>query len=230
MFMLRLVLFCSISFLIFLAMAFHSSRSAQGTGDRTFLALGDSYTIGEDVDLADSWPYQLRAALKKEGFSIGPPTVIARTGWRTDNLIAAIAEAQPDTKYDLVSVQIGVNNQFQGKAIEAYKKDLRALFNTAITLCSQGRKGVFVLSIPDYGSTPFGKIERQEIGKEIDLWNTACKEICDEFELPFYDITPISKKGATDNSLVAKDGLHPSGKMYALWVAAIIEPVSKLLQ
>jgi acyl-CoA thioesterase I len=229
--MVRLVVLCGISFLIFLAMAFHSSCTAPAGGVKEYLALGDSYTIGEGVDESDSWPFQLTEALKRKGINMGErPDVIARTGWRTDNLMSAVEMEYPTNTYDLVSVQIGVNNQFQGKDIETYKKDLRILFNTAIALCSQGKNGVFVLSIPDYGCTPFGKLDREEIGKEIDGWNAACKEICDEFDLPFFDITTISKKGASDNSLVAKDGLHPSGKMYALWVEAILEPVSQLLK
>ena len=196
----------------------------------SFLALGDSYTIGEGVAAKDNWPNQLAAKLTDEGIAVSAPKIIARTGWRTDNLMAAIEAENLTQKYDLVSVLIGVNNQFQGKSIDVYRTDLRAILNTAINQCSKGNAGVFVLSIPDYGSTPFGKLEREAIGLEIDEWNAVCKSVCDEFEVPFYDITAISKKAATDDALTTKDNLHPSGKMYALWVGAIYQDVAKLLK
>lgn len=197
---------------------------------KTYLALGDSYTIGESVAESDSWPYLLSKKLTANNLPVEQPKVIARTGWRTDNLIAAIQEESLTEKYDLVSVLIGVNNQFQGKSIEVYKTDLRQILATAISLSSSGKSGVFVLSIPDYGSTPFGKLERETIGKEIDEWNLACKSICEEFEIPFLDITSISKKAANDTSLTTKDNLHPSGKMYSLWVDEIFESVVALLK
>ena len=195
----------------------------------SYLALGDSYTIGEGVAVIDSWPYQLVKKLNAKGISTEQPKVIARTGWRTDNLIAAIEAENLSQKYDLVSLLIGVNNQFQGKSLEQYKKDLRSLLNTAINLSSKGKSRVFVLSIPDYGSTPFGKLERESIGKEIDQWNQVCKEICAEFEIPFFDITTISKRASIEADLTTKDKLHPSAKMYSLWVNEIFEPVQAIL-
>ncbi len=195
----------------------------------SYLALGDSYTIGEGVIATESWPYQLVKKLNSMGIAFQQPKVIARTGWRTDNLSAAIQAEDLSEKYDLVSLLIGVNNQFQGKSIDQFKKDMRSLLNTAVNLSVAGKSRVFVLSIPDYGSTPFGKLERESIGKEIDQWNLACKEICDEFEIPFFDITTISKRAATDTDLTTKDKLHPSAKMYSLWVDEIIEPLRPIL-
>jgi acyl-CoA thioesterase-1 len=195
----------------------------------SYLALGDSYTIGAGVAFTDSWPYQLVKKLNSKGVSVEQPKVIARTGWRTDNLIEAIEAENISEKYDLVSLLIGVNNQFQGKSIEHYKKDLRILLNTAVNLSRAGKSRVFVLSIPDYGSTPFGKLERESIGIEIDQWNQACKEICSEFEIPFFDITTISKRASQQADLTAKDKLHPSAKMYSLWVDEIIEQVQAIL-
>lgn len=195
----------------------------------SYLALGDSYTIGEGVANADAYPNQLARALNKKGFTVDTPKIIARTGWRTDNLMAAIEAEKLSVKYDLVSVLIGVNNQFQGKSIAVYKTDFRAILNTAINQCAHGKSGVFVLSIPDYGATPFGKLEREAIGKEIDEWNSTAKLICEEFEIPFYDITPLSKKAINDASLLAKDELHPSGKMYGLWVDFVVDSVGELL-
>jgi len=207
-----------------------TSKNMSGQPVNSFLALGDSYTIGEGVATTETWPVLLTKALNKIGHSIGQPKIIAKTGWRTDNLANAILQENITEKFDLVSVLIGVNNQFQGKSIEEYKKDLRGILNSAIVCCKKGKAGVFVLSIPDYGSTPFGKLERETIGKEIDEWNAACKSICEELEIPFYDITPISKKAVNDSSLLAKDALHPSGKMYALWVVEILDDVEELLK
>lgn len=199
-------------------------------GTKSFLALGDSYTIGEGVVSTQTWPVLLTKELNKKGYPVSLPKIIAKTGWRTDNLITAIQEENSSDKFDLVSVLIGVNNQFQGKSIDIYKKDLRSIFNSAIGFCSQGKEGVFVLSIPDYGSTPFGKIDTESIGREIDEWNAACKSVCEEFGIRFFDITPISKKAVNDPSLLAKDGLHPSGKMYAMWVEKIVDDVILLVE
>ncbi|MBK9592012.1 MAG: SGNH/GDSL hydrolase family protein [Crocinitomicaceae bacterium] len=132
----------------------------------SYLALGDSYTIGEGVAVIDSWPYQLVKKLNAKGISIEQPKVIARTGWRTDNLIAAIEAENLSQKYDLVSLLIGVNNQFQGKSLEQYKKDLRSLLNTAINLSAAGKSRVFVLSIPDYGSTPLASWSANQLEKK----------------------------------------------------------------
>jgi lysophospholipase L1-like esterase len=207
-----------------MTMQIHSTLAAS-----SYLALGDSYTIGEGIAVADSWPYQLVKKLNAKGISIQQPKIIARTGWRTDNLLAAIEAENSAEKYDLVSLLIGVNNQFQGKSLEQYKKDLRTLLNTAVNLSAMGKSRVFVLSIPDYGSTPFGNLERESIGKEIDEWNQVCKEICAEFEIPFFDITEISKRAARESDLTTKDKLHPSAKMYSLWVDEIIQPVQAIL-
>ena len=220
------IAFC-FTLVLLTSMAHKASLPVSGT--KSYLALGDSYTIGEGVASTETWPALLAKALNKKGHQIEVPKIIAQTGWRTDNLINAIIEENLTKKYDLVSVLIGVNNQFQGRTIEVYKKDLRSILNTAITLCEKGKSGVFVLSIPDYGSTPFGKLEREAIGKEIDEWNAACKSVCTEFEIPFYDITTISKNAVDDTALLAKDGLHPSGKMYALWAAEILDEVEMLL-
>lgn len=124
-------------------------------------------------------------------------------------------------QYDLVSVLIGVNNQFQKQSIEVYEKDLRTIFDQAISLCKKGKAGVFAVSIPDYGATPFGASRAKEIGAAIDQWNAVFERVTKEYGLAWYDITPISREGATDKTLVAVDGLHPSGKMYGRWVEVI---------
>ncbi|MCP4443372.1 MAG: SGNH/GDSL hydrolase family protein [Aureispira sp.] len=200
------------------------------TKEYSYLALGDSYTIGESVAVAQRWPMQLVAKLKNLNCTIQTPKIIAKTGWRTDNLLNAIEkELSGNESYDIVSLLIGVNNQFQGKSIGVYKKELKALLDKAKKHCNQGKKGMFVLSIPDYGATPYGESRAAEIGKAIDEWNAACEAICKDYGVPFYFITEISRKGATEVDLVAEDGLHPSGKMYGLWVDDITGRVKQLL-
>lgn len=196
----------------------------------SYLALGDSYTIGESVPTNQRWSMLLTKALELKGHSIKMPTIIAKTGWRTDNLLKAMeAQLDPSIKYDLVSILIGVNNQFQGKSIQTYEADLRTLFDQAIAYSKKGKEGVFVLSIPDYGATPYGSSRAKSIGQAIDEWNAVYKKVALEYQLPWHDITPISRKATEDRSLVAGDGLHPSGKMYQLWVDQISTKVIQLI-
>lgn len=197
----------------------------------SYLALGDSYTIGESVPSNKRWPVLLVKAIKSKGHDILTPTIIAKTGWRTDNLLKAMeAQLKPATKYDLVSILIGVNNQFQGKSIETYEKDLRILFDQAIAYSKKGKAGVFVLSIPDYGATPYGASRAESIGQAIDKWNAVSKKVTLEYQLPWHDITPISRTATENKSLVAGDDLHPSGKMYQLWVDQITAKVIELIK
>ena len=197
----------------------------------TYLALGDSYTIGESVPESERWPVQLVNEINIKSTQLNAPNIIAKTGWRTDDLLNAMDKEPADKKYDIVSVLIGINNQFQGKSISQYKTDLRILFKKAISLCKKGEKGVFALSIPDYGVTPFGKDQKERIQKEIDKWNLVYKNISKEFNISFYNITEISRQAEHEPDLIASDKLHPNGKMYLLWVKHIIKDVkSKLNQ
>jgi acyl-CoA thioesterase-1 len=197
----------------------------------SYLALGDSYTIGESVAEAERWPNLLADTLAALGHKLTKPQIIARTGWRTDQLIDAMASTlKPEAKYDLVSVLIGVNNQFQHKPIAVYKKELMTILDQAIARAKKGKSHVFVLSIPDYGATPYGAKQAEEIGQAIDQWNTACAAICKEKGIAYYDITDISRQATSDAALVAPDGLHPSGKMYKRWVDRIIKAVELLCQ
>lgn len=207
-------------------------KPMQNKNTITYLALGDSYSIGEKVPAQKAWPNQLIAELNQNGRKVSVPKIIAITGWTTGDLLAAMEkELGPDEKYDLVSVLIGVNNQYQKKSIADYEKDLRIIFQKAINHCSQGKNGVFVLSIPDYAVTPFGKEKDKtwDISGEIEQYNSVCKKVAEEFGFPFYDITPISLKAETDPDLLAEDGLHPSGKMYKLWVEEIVDEVERKL-
>lgn len=187
-----------------------------------YLALGDSYTIGESVSQDQRWPVQLVKALNDKGYNCQPPDIIATTGWRTDDLMHAIKKAKPAKNYDLVSLLIGVNNQYQGKDIGSYSREFEELLKTAIEHAKGKEEQVFVLSIPDYGYTPFGKDRQPEISKAIDEFNAVNKKISQKYNVRYYNITDISRMGLDDQNLVASDGLHPSAAMYNLWVKRLV--------
>jgi lysophospholipase L1-like esterase len=191
-----------------------------------FLALGDSYTIGQSVPASESWPVQFVNSLADEGYTVGGIKIIAQTGWRTDNLSNAVKSQMPITGYNLVSLLIGVNNQFQGGAIDTYAAEFEDLLKTAISLAGNSSSHVFVLSIPDYAYTPFGG-GNSSISGQIDLFNSVNKRISDQYGVAYIDITPISRNGLKYSDLIASDGLHPSGKMYALWVNEILGNVER---
>lgn len=190
-----------------------------------YLALGDSYTIGESVEPERRWPVQLAERLRGDGIEIEEPRIIATTGWTTEDLLKAMDAQLNNEKFDLVSVLIGVNNQYQGKSIEAYREDLYEIFKRAINHSQTGAEGVFAVSIPDYGVTPFGAERAEEIGQEIDEFNRIFREVASEFNVDFYDITPISRNAESQPDLIADDGLHPSGEMYEQWVDLFYDEV-----
>lgn len=192
-----------------------------------YLALGDSYTIGESVAEAERWPNQLVDSLRKKGHHIAKPRIIATTGWRTDNLKNAMNIAQLKPTYDLVSLLIGVNNQYQGKSTEQYAIEFEELLTTAIHLAKGKSQNVFVVSIPDYGYTPFGKPRQETITKAIDQFNEINARIAYKHKVQYFNITDISREGLKQPDLVASDGLHPSGKMYAQWVALIARDLER---
>ncbi len=189
----------------------------------SYLALGDSYTIGESVNESERWPNQLAQALIKKGVTVSQPKIIATTGWRTDNLKDAIIKADLKNNYDLVSLLIGVNNQYQGKPADQYAVEFEDLLKTAIQLAKGKPTNVFVVSIPDYGYTPFGLAKKEAISKQLDEFNAINKKISKKYKVAYYNITDISRKGLEEPSLVAPDKLHPSGKMYTLWTERILE-------
>jgi len=190
-----------------------------------FLALGDSYTIGQSVAEEDRWPNQLAAALQLQGVAIEEVKIIAQTGWRTDNLWSMIAGLDPDPSYNLVSLLIGVNNQYQGVDIELYPSEFRQLLEKAIDLCSGQKESVFVVSIPDYGYTPFGASTREQISLEIDQYNNINKQISEDLGVKYFNITDISRQALEKPEYIATDNLHPSGEMYAKWVELILKSV-----
>lgn len=206
-------------------------KGEETTETFSYLALGDSYTIGESVDEAERWPVQLATKLATEGIQVLSPKIIARTGWTTDELQAAIEGSALADTFELVSLLIGVNNQYRGYAFDRYEKEFVALLDRAIAFAKGDKSKVFVVSIPDYGATPFGQgTNPQKIGEELDQYNAYAQSICKAREIPFYNITPISREAVNDLELVASDNLHPSGKMYRQWVELFWGEVGELVK
>lgn len=195
----------------------------------SFLALGDSYTIGQSVAEAERFPNITAELLKNMGKGTSVPKIIATTGWTTANLLTELNANPPATNYDVVTLLIGVNNQYQNRSISEYRTEFTQLLLKAISYARGNKTHVFVLSIPDYGVTPFAQnSDTARIAMEIDLFNTVNKEISLANGVQYLDITPISREGKTDNTLHAADGLHPSGKQYRRWanlLAPLIAPV-----
>ncbi len=196
---------------------------------RTFLALGDSYTIGESVDEKDRWSMQLIDLLKTD-FNITKHDIVARTGWTTSELSQAIDAKKLTDQYDMVSLLIGVNNQYRGQSLDTYRVEFKQLLNISIKFAKNDAKKVIVLSIPDWGKTPFARgQDTQKIASEIDSFNNVAKEECKKMNIVFVDITDITRKN-TDASMFAVDGLHYSGKMHQLWAREALKTVSDILK
>lgn len=186
------------------------------------LALGDSYTIGEAVDESERWPVLLFKILNEAGIVVKMPQIVAKTGWTTDELNQAIDDANIKETFHLVSLLIGVNNQYRGRSVENYKIEFEALLKRAINFAGNEPQNVFVLSIPDWGCTPFAEgRDRQKIAEEIDAYNLVNKQISETLGVKWFDITPSTRKSIGDLSLLAADGLHPSGKNYKEWATIV---------
>lgn len=204
-----------------------NSRSDDPTA-KTYLALGDSYTIGESVLMAERFPNQTASLLRSGGIKINDPVIIAKTGWTTRNLIDAINSTTLQNNYDIVTLLIGVNNQYQGKSIEEYKTEFTLLLNRAIQYAGNKPSHVFVLSIPDYSVTPFANgSDKIKIAAEIDQFNFENKKISLQLGVTYIDITPISRE--PDLALIANDGLHPSGKQYTRWTGLLVPLIKNVL-
>jgi len=201
-----------------------ASGQNQQKMQKRMLALGDSYTIGESVLEKDRWPNQLIDLLNAKGSNFSNPEIIAKTGWTTGELTEAIKESNPQGTFDLVSLLIGVNNQYRGNSLAEYKIEFKDLLNKAVNFADRKKKMVVVVSIPDWGVTPFavGR-DGSKISEEIDFFNAANRVIAEEMGVLYVEITEESRSAATDSSLIAEDGLHPSAKMYTQWALAVLK-------
>ena len=190
---------------------------------KRFLALGDSYTIGEAVPETARWPAQLAVLVRERGIDLTDPEIVAVTGWTTDELSAGIDAAAPQGPFDLVSLLIGVNNQYRGMDVRAYRSEFATLLDRAIRFASGNPSRALVLSIPDWSVTPFAADrDRGEIGAAIDRFNEANRLVAERAGVAYVDITPASRRAAGDETLLASDGLHPSGTMYAEWARLVL--------
>ena len=189
-----------------------------------FLALGDSYTVGEGVAIAESWPNQLAARL-----GLDTPEIVAQTGWTTDELAAAMDAHVFEPPYTLVTLLIGVNNQYRGRELANYRAEFAALLQRAIELAGGKPQHVVVVSIPDWGVTRFGRASGRDlaqVARELDAYNTANVEIATTLHVRYADVTAISRERGDAAGMLVEDGLHPSAAMYARWLAAI-EPAAR---
>lgn len=201
----------------------------------TMLCLGDSYTIGESVAENERFAEQAVQQLQQSGINFKKPEIIAKTGWTTDELAAAIEERGLKQKFDFVTLLIGVNNQYRGRDIENYRTEFKGLLQTAIQYAGGNSKHLIVISIPDWGATPFVSQDpkhrsAQQIAAEIDEFNRVSEEEALKAHTHFINITPHSRKATSDLSLVANDGLHPSGKMYLHWATELSNLITKIVQ
>jgi lysophospholipase L1-like esterase len=197
--------------------------------NRTFLALGDSYTIGESVDEKDRWSFQLIDLLNVD-FNFTKHDIIARTGWTTSELTQAIEARKLTEQYDMVSLLIGVNNQYRGQSVDSYRVEFRNLLNISIKFAKNDAKKVLVLSIPDWGKSPFARGQDNKlIASDIDRFNNVARDECKKANIVFIDITEITRKN-TDVSMFASDGLHYSGKMHRLWAMEALKTANEILR
>jgi len=191
-----------------------------------FLALGNSYTVGTGVPIEDRWPVQLARRLRQQGLPLPDVCLVAQNGWTTDELMRGIQSAQLSPTFDLVSLQIGVNNQFRGYDLQTYRQEFRQLLETAIGLAAGKSTRVLVLSIPDWGVTPFAMgRDRGQIALEIDRFNAVNRDEAEKVRVQHVDVTLLTREKGGQVAFLAPDDLHPSGKMYAAWVQLLLPTV-----
>ena len=201
--------------------------------EKTMLCLGDSYTIGQSVKSEERFPEQTIALLQEKKINFISPEIIAKTGWTSVDLLNAIHQKLLPNDFDCVTLLIGVNDQYRGIDPSVYRKNFETLLQTAISCVDKRNDHVFVLSIPDYGVTPFALSGRQtpeEISAEIDLFNAINKSIALKYQVHYIDINPDSKKAKDDPTLLANDKLHPSVKMYGIWAGMLSEQITSALK
>ena len=191
-----------------------------------FLALGDSYTVGEGIFPEESWPYLLAQRLTSSGFPCNPPEIIAKTGWSSDELLAAVEAANPQGPYDIVTIMIGVNNQYRGRHRETIIDDLLRLVAIALALAGGKPERVYTISIPDWGCSPFGQTKNPRlIRRQIDAYNKVISVETRRRVSAFIDVTKLSRLATRVPQFNAADHLHPSGAMHHLWMERIAESV-----
>lgn len=197
----------------------------------TYLALGDSYTIGESVLLYKSFPYQVVHILRKKGLNFSAPEIIAKTGWTTDELKNGLNEHYPLPQYHIVTLLIGVNNQYRGRPVEEYKLEFETLLKQALLHANGVKERVIVLSIPDYSVTPFtDSMDKKNISEEISLYNSVNKAVSLQYKVHYVDITTDFKKALNDSSLLAPDNLHPSEIEYKNWAEKVADIIYRQLK
>lgn len=197
---------------------------------RRLLALGDSYTIGEGVEESGRWPEILVAALRSKGMELADPLLIARTAWTTDELLDAIEAEELDPPYDVVTLMVGVNDQYRGRPVSAFVEQFQPLLRRARRLAGGKARRVVVISIPDWGAAPFAEgRDRAAISSEIARFNERARTAAEEMKMQWVDLTESSRRMQDDRSLVVEDGLHPSAAMYEVWAAQIQPAVEKVL-
>ena len=207
-----------------------TTSSGHETSELRYLSLGDSYTIGEAVPESGRWPVQLAQRLRADGIALAVPRIIATTGWTTDELSAAMDAAEPLGEWDFVSLLIGVNNQYRGRDAEEFRTEFRGLLERAIRLAQQRADRVLVLTIPDWGVTPFGAAsgrDRGEIARQLDAYNTVVAEESRRRGVACVDVAAVSRKRGAE--FVASDGLHPSAALYTEWTKLALPVARRLL-
>lgn len=219
-------LFLLIIFIAAMEKPNHENISLSKT--HTYLALGDSYTIGEQVEAKENFPNQLTEILKEKGIEFSSPEIIAQTGWTTDELQLAINNADLKKHYDLVTLLIGVNNQYRRRTVSDYTPEFESLLKQAIAFAGDDTDHVIVISIPDWGVTPFAAgRDRDRVAKEIDEYNAANEQISKKYGVHYINITKSTREAATDMSLLTSDGLHPSGKEYGRWAKKVADIIQE---
>jgi lysophospholipase L1-like esterase len=227
-----IITFCSFPVILIFSCAKnkHPFQMTEPKKAYTYLALGDSYTIGQSVMASENFPNQTVQLLNQQNYNFKSPEILATTGWTTDELQNNINSHTFTPPYDFVSLLIGVNNQYRGRSVENYKPEFESLLKQAIQFAGGKADHVIVLSIPDWGVTPFANgRDRAQIAREIDDYNAANKNISETYKVNYIDISPWTREAATDLSLIAGDGLHPSAKEYARWAQKVFAAIKQQL-
>ena len=207
-----------------------TSKPAVMMSSHSLLCLGDSYTIGESVEANENFPRQLVRLLNSDGYNFNAPEIIAMTGWTTDELEHAIERSQLKDSFDFVTLLAGVNDQYRGRKVEEYNRRFESVLKRAIQFANGQSSRVMVLSIPDWGVTPFAKdLNSQKIAQQINSYNAVNKQVALDHKVEYIDITSSTREAISDPGLVAPDGLHPSAKEYAKWAAKIYLAIKEQL-